>query len=274
MNWSGIVKGLFNIISSLLIPVIITVTGTFLDPNLANAANTWFEFGAIESTEWNTYTSIVLSHWDFFNHLAMNWNVQYFFTALAIASFTFSFMIPPREFSKNTWLNWLVKIPLSKFMSIITRGAVVLITVFGSLFFLLVFFMVFLLSDSSSFTPYVIVLTYAICTLYISFSIILLIEHFASFLWGRISILKSFEEVIDRNKEPTDRVRECMEKLEKTNESSGKTRWKLLETKTSKEGNKGHLLICTLLGYQKILYFVLIALGLVYPFYCLKVASL
>ena len=42
MNWSGIVKGLFNIISSLLIPVIITVTGTFLDPNLANAADTWF----------------------------------------------------------------------------------------------------------------------------------------------------------------------------------------------------------------------------------------
>ena len=273
MNWSGFRSGSLNFLSCFWIPWLLSFTSIYFDPNLVEVVETGIELWSIVVYDWDIYSKMLFSPEVLFNPAPVEWNTHYLLTALSFASFTFSFLIPSREFTANRWFSWLIKIPMSKIMDLISRTSVLLVTLVPYFIYFVIFLVAYLIGclffKYVNFLPYLMLLTYSICTLYITFSFILLIEHVMSLAWGHTSILKTFEEVADRHHQPTERVIRRMGYLRKVNSNSYKSKLKRFETKHSRKSKEsGSILFGILLGYQKWI-LILIFMGMAYPFYCL-----
>jgi hypothetical protein len=282
MSFEKIIEWIRNFISSLLMPAGISILGTYLDPNLADITDFGVEIGNILPQTWSTYLSFLISPGAAFNLNALSWNIQYLSTALALGAFAFSYLVPPIEYSKKNWVNWVFKILLSKIAGAIYKSGILLLSLIYFIIYMSIFCIVALLSMKLNFMHHFKLLVYSFGTIYITFSLILFLEHFVSLLFKKKSMLKYFAHIVDEDHEPSAKEQDCMNKIgqkRKTRELK-LPQWmpRSLREKANERGKqgryKGDLFLCIISTYQRVLFYCLIIFSIVYPFYCLGMTDI
>lgn len=278
MSLTNCIEWIKNFLSSLIVPAIISIFGTYLDSRLADAVDFGAEVGSILPRTWNTFFSILFSPGAFFTPNMLVLNYQYLFTALALAAFAFSYLVPPVEYSKKKWLDWVLKILFSKIASAINKGGILLLSSMYIVGYFLVFGIITFLSGNSGYGLHFILLGYSIGTVYIAISLALFLEHFVALPVKRNSILRNFALIVDREHEPSEKERECSRIVDHKSEAYDLKRpqWlQHIQNEKAIEGRKqGAIFMCVISAYQRIMIYSLMLFLIVFPFYCLFMANI
>lgn len=222
-----------------------------------------------------TYIQIMFFPFAFFNSWTLDWDFKYFGAGLALVAFLFCYTMPSKEYSKNILMKWLLQIPMSKLMGLVSKGGILYLSLFWLTFGLLSFLPFSLFSGANSFIPHLKVMVYSFGTIYLTVSFCLMAEHLVMIAIRQVSILKAWKVTMAESKKLKNTLQNCHSRIEKgTKSKANETFWKCSKRYANFGVDASASFWPKLLQFQTILIVILIAYVFAYPLFCLSIVHL
>jgi hypothetical protein len=222
-----------------------------------------------------TYFKINLHPFTFFNNQTFDWNLGYFGTGIGIAGFVFCFALPAQEYSKNRLIKWLIQIPVNKVKGLVSKGAILFISLLWLLPSLLSSVPFLLFSGGGSMILHLKSLVYCVGTVCFTVSFILMGEYLVMAPMKSPSILRKWKNIIEKSKEEEAALwNNTSQAKEEKEEAQGETFFQL-SNRVAKFGVKAAAPFWPeLFGFQRCLVIFLVIYCFVYPLFCLSIVHI
>ena len=222
-----------------------------------------------------TYVQMMFFPFSYFNNWELDWGIEYFGSGLALIAFLFSYTIPSKEYSKNPLAKWLMQIPMSKLMGLLSKGGILYLSMLWFLPGILCFLPFSLFSGADSFIPHLKALVHSIGTVYLTVSFFLTAEHLVMKTIKQVSILEAWKTTMAESKESEHTTRNDVLRTKRHSKKvAGETFWERSNRYADSGVEASSPFWDRISKFQNTMVVMLIVYGSAHPLFCLSILHL
>ena len=232
----------------------------------------FIEIISIPPKVFTVYFKIMFHPFSYFNNpeLELDFVFKYFGAGLTLIAFLFNYTTPSKEYSDNKFIKWIIQIPISKLKGLISKGGVIYLTVLSSIPVFLFYLIFYLFSGNNSFKLYFDVLLFALGTIYLTVSFLIMAENLVMKGFGKLSILEAWKTTMAEGMELENNFKNNPLPIEDDKKEDKKISFWQAVVKRAEFGTiAASPFQQKISGIQSIFVNILMMYGFLYPFFCL-----